>query len=228
MVNHAAEDLISAFIGGCLIGLATTLNYYMYGRITGNSGIFNTLIKFNVKEGLRWKYSFLAGIASIGYLIYLITDNGRWTTSSFTLYFFDPIDAAIGDLHIGGWVLAGILVGIGTKMGNGCTSGHGVCGLPRLSIRSIVAVGTFMGCGIAIATLRYHVEFLRSRQSFGNGFEDAWPITGGVLVAIILAIFIGLTIYMFIKMEEAKDKWDMPIGFCVGLIFGAGLVISGM
>ena len=141
MVNTNAEDLISAFVGGIIIGLAVTLNLAVYGRITGNSGIFNSLIKMSVKGGLRWKYSFLAGISSAGFLIYLITDEGKWKTNSFTLNFFDIKDRdSIIDLHVIGWILAGILVGVGTKMGNGCTSGHGVCGIPRLSIRSITAV----------------------------------------------------------------------------------------
>ena len=56
-----------------------------------------------------------------------------------------------------GFALAGLLVGFGTKLGNGCTSGHGLCGMARLSIRSFVAVGIFLPCAIAIGTLRYYV-----------------------------------------------------------------------
>lgn len=63
---------------------------------------------------------------------------------------------------MGGFFIAGLLVGFGTKVGNGCTSGHGVCGMPRLALRSWVAVGTFMICGIAMSTFRYHVNFLGS------------------------------------------------------------------
>jgi hypothetical protein len=140
MVEHNAEDYLSALLGGIIIGLAATLNLATYGRITGNSSIFNTLIKLSVKDGLKWKFSFFTGLISAGFLIYLITDKGRWETDSFTLYFFDPIDVAIKDLHIVGWVIGGVLVGVGTKMGNGCTSGHGVCGISRFSLRSIAAV----------------------------------------------------------------------------------------
>jgi len=119
MVNTEPEEWISAFIGGCIIGLSATLNLAIFGRITGMSGIFNTLIKFNVQEGVRWKAGFFVGLVSAGYLFYLVTDAGKWKTSSFTLYFFDPMDVAIGNLHIVGWIIAGVLVGIGTKMGNG-------------------------------------------------------------------------------------------------------------
>lgn len=140
MVNHEAVDLVAALIGGILIGLATTLNLATYGRITGNSGIFNSLIKFNMKEGFKWKFSFLSGLLTAAYILYLGTNKGKWETSSFTLYFFDPFDMMVNDLNIAGFIIGGILVGIGTRMGNGCTSGHGVCGIPRFSLRSIVAV----------------------------------------------------------------------------------------
>ena len=63
-------------------------------------------------------------------------------------------------MSIPGWVIGGILVGFGTKMGNGCTSGHGVCGIPRLSKRSIIATGVFMVAGIGMATLRFKYPFL--------------------------------------------------------------------
>lgn len=119
MVNTNAEDLLPALIGGIIIGLATTINLSLYGRITGNSGIFNALIKFNFKEGFLWKLSFFSGICSAGYLFYICTDKGKWENDSFTIYFFDPMKVAIGDLHVIGWIIAGILVGIGTKMGNG-------------------------------------------------------------------------------------------------------------
>lgn len=65
------------------------------------------------------------------------------------------------------WILGGILVGLGTKMANGCTSGHGVCGLPRFAPRSIVATMTFMAAGFAFATLRYYYPFLTNGSSFG-------------------------------------------------------------
>lgn len=228
MVNHDAADLVSATIGGILIGLATTLNMAMYGRITGNSGIFNSLIKFNVKEGLKWKFAFLSGVTAGGYLLYISTDKGKWTNDSFTLYFFDPIEAARSDLHVVGWIIAGILVGVGTRMGNGCTSGHGVCGLPRLSIRSIVAVCTFMGCGFALSTFRHYVPFLENSQSFGSNYEDAWPIVGGSLVLAILVLFVVIMIYFAITAANVAAKLEMPISWAVGFIFGVGLAISGM
>lgn len=228
MVNHEAADLISALIGGILIGLAATLNLITYGRITGNSSIFNTLIKFSIKNGLKWKFSFFSGLTCAGYIIYISTDKGKWQNDSFTLYFFDPIQIAIGDLHVVGWILGGLLVGVGTKMGNGCTSGHGVCGIPRLSIRSITAVCTFMTCGISLATFRHYIPFLTNSQSFGDDFEDAWPIVGGSLIAAIFLVFLIISLIVAIKVDTWQKKIEMPVSFLVGFIFGTGLVVSGM
>jgi uncharacterized membrane protein YedE/YeeE len=126
MVNVKTEDLVAAVIGGVLIGLATTLNLATYGRITGNSSIFNTLIKVDMKEGFKWKFSFFSGLTVASMILYLSTNgNNQWKSDDFTLTLFDPIEVAIGGLHVGGWILGGVLVGIGTRMGNGCTSGHG-------------------------------------------------------------------------------------------------------
>ena len=228
MVNTRAEDYIWATFGGILIGIATTLNLLIYGRITGNSGIFNTLIKLKHDEGLRWKVAFFSGLVASTYLIYLITDKGVWKTSSFDIIFYDPYPVSYAGLHIVGWIIGGILVGVGTRMGNGCTSGHGVCGIPRLSIRSFVAVPTFMGCGIIVATFRHYVPFLDTAQSFGNGFEDAWNIIGGILALWTLLIFFAYMIYVFKISETTAARWEMPISWGIGFLFGLGLVISGM
>ena len=78
---------------------------------------------------------------------------------SLVIKLFDPDLYASLNLNRYGWLLGGFLVGFGTKMGNGCTSGHGVCGIPRLSIRSIIATITFMVFGCAMATFRYNFPF---------------------------------------------------------------------
>lgn len=229
MVHIEAEDMILAFIGGAIIGLATTLNLATYGRITGNSGIFNSLIKFSFKEGFRWKYSFFSGLIAASYMIFLIVGSkGGWTTENFSIIFFDPYDDNIKDLHIAGWIIGGFLVGVGTRMGNGCTSGHGVCGIPRFSIRSIVAVCTFMATGIALATLRAYEPFLDNTNSFGKDFQEAWKYVGGVLALITLLVYLVYMAIVFVKSETTEDKYEMPISWVVGFLFGIGLVLSGM
>ena len=124
-------DVLQPFIGGCLIGLATTIMLYVNGRITGNSGILGGLWTLNFKTD-AWKIFYLAGLV-LGTLLYDFIGGDV----DYQLKADYPII-----------IVAGLLVGYGTRLGSGCTSGHGICGLARFSKRSLVATLTFMGTGI--------------------------------------------------------------------------------
>ncbi|PZV00869.1 MAG: YeeE/YedE family protein [Leptolyngbya sp.] len=126
--------------GGILIGLSATLLLAFNGRITGISGMVNGAITFAAAESWRWL--FLLGLVAGG-LIYEYALAPQPTPT----YAFAPATM----------VVAGLLVGFGTRMGNGCTSGHGVCGLGRLSGRSLVAVLTFMVAGIVTVFITRHL-----------------------------------------------------------------------
>ena len=129
---------LPALLGGALIGLAATLLYAGIGRIAGISGILGNAFEQAVERG--WRVAFLLG---------LIGGAGAWFTFS---------DAPVRQGFPLPWLLAaGLLVGFGTRLGNGCTSGHGICGLARLSRRSLVAVLAFMASGIATVYLLRHV-----------------------------------------------------------------------
>jgi uncharacterized membrane protein YedE/YeeE len=110
-----------------------------------------------------------------------------------TIYMFDSNEYANANLDIFGWIFGGILVGVGTRMGNGCTSGHGVCGLPRLAPRSFAATSTFMGLGFFIGTLRYYVPFLQESPNFGHTYEEVW---GWIAFSIFILLLLYL-IYIF-------------------------------
>jgi uncharacterized protein len=130
-------NILQPLVGGMLIGIAATLLLLLAGRIAGISGIVAGL--FQPRSGDRgWRLAFVAGLFGTGALIAAI-----WPTA-FAIEITRPI-----------WlvVLAGLLVGFGTRLGNGCTSGHGVCGLSRLSARSAAVTVTFMATGILTATL---------------------------------------------------------------------------
>lgn len=106
-------------------------------------------------------------------------------------------------------------------MANGCTSGHGVCGLPRFAPRSIVATMTFMAAGFALATLRYYYPFLTSGPSFGSTYPKVWRwVSLGILVALNCA-----AIFFIATLGKLKE---MILNYIFGLFFGLGLVISGM
>ncbi|HEU0221723.1 MAG TPA: YeeE/YedE thiosulfate transporter family protein [Paracoccaceae bacterium] len=126
-------DWILGLIGGALIGAAAALLLLANGRIMGVSGILGGLVGPRLATDWPERALFLAGLLASAALYRLA--GGQ----------FDVTVTGSSALL----VAAGLLVGIGTRMGSGCTSGHGVCGIPRLSIRSIVAVPVFMATAIA-------------------------------------------------------------------------------
>ena len=106
-------------------------------------------------------------------------------------------------LSIIGFFVSGFLVGFGTKMANGCTSGHGVCGLPRLSKRSFAAVGTFLIFGLGFATLRYHVKFLESDFILSKKKKDDIILSENI-VKIISIVFFCLTIIIHTREVSGR------------------------
>lgn len=131
---------IQAFAGGLLIGAAALLLFAALGRIAGISGITFGLLWGEAGDKL-WRVLFLLGLAVGGIVAVAI---GFPLASEGTLA--QPMQAPL-------LILAGLLVGVGTRLGNGCTSGHGICGLARLSPRSLTAVMAFMAAGFITATL---------------------------------------------------------------------------
>ncbi len=132
---------VSAFSGGILIGLAATLFLLFNGRIAGISGIMGGLMGLQRSE-LGWRLAFLSGIVIGAFLFNLLQSDPFHPRANF------PV-----------WILAlgGFLVGFGTRMGNGCTSGHAVCGIARLSLRSLVATITFMATGFITVFIVRHL-----------------------------------------------------------------------
>lgn len=128
-----------ALLGGVLIGLAAAALLFFNGRIAGISGIVNGLAGQGAGER-GWRIAFLLGLAGAGVLVMKLT--GQVSVSPATT----PV-----------LVLAGLLVGFGTRLGNGCTSGHGVCGLARLSLRSLVAVLVFMTAAVLTVVVTRHL-----------------------------------------------------------------------
>ena len=132
---------LSAGIGGAMIGLSAALMMILTGRIAGISGILGGLM--TTRNGdMPWRVAFLAGLIvapllglSLGYIVDPPAMPSSWIVV----------------------IVAGLLVGFGTRLGSGCTSGHGVCGIARLSPRSIVATLVFMAVAIAVVAIQRHV-----------------------------------------------------------------------
>ncbi|TAL77254.1 MAG: YeeE/YedE family protein [Burkholderiaceae bacterium] len=130
----------SALGGGVLIGLAAALYVLFNGRVAGVSGVLGGLLRPRPTD-VAWRLAFVAGLVLTPTLFLLL---GRPQTV--------PIGTGYGAL-----VLAGLLVGTGTRFGSGCTSGHGVCGVSRLSPRSMVATAAFMAAGFATVYVIRHL-----------------------------------------------------------------------
>jgi hypothetical protein len=130
----------TSLLGGVLIGLAAAAFVLLNGRIAGISGILGGMLR-PARGDLGWRLAFLAGLVGAP-LAYALVHALPVVT----------IDAGNGAL-----VVAGLLVGIGTRYGSGCTSGHGVCGLSRLSPRSLVATAAFMLAGFATVFVVRHL-----------------------------------------------------------------------
>lgn len=122
---------VASLVGGLLIGLAALALMAFNGQVAGISSILSDAVAPE-SGGRRWRGLFLAGLLAGGVLTYAFLPGAFETT----------LDRSIGAL-----IFAGLLVGFGTKLGGGCTSGHGVCGIGRLSKRSVVATITFMATG---------------------------------------------------------------------------------
>ena len=136
--NHFTP--LAALAGGVLIGIAAAMFALLNGRIAGISGVLGGLLRPSSGD-TAWRVAFVLGLVGAP-LVYLL----------FAALPKPQIDAGYGEL-----ILAGLLVGAGTRYGSGCTSGHGVCGLSRLSPRSLVATAAFMGAGFVTVFVTRHL-----------------------------------------------------------------------
>ncbi len=129
-----------ALFGGILIGISAALLLAFNGRIAGISGILYNLVFNPLSSAERgWRIAFLVGLMAGGYFMLPVEFELRQGYSQWLL------------------IASGLAVGIGTRIGNGCTSGHGICGISRVSIRSLAATGIFMASGIATVYFMRHL-----------------------------------------------------------------------
>jgi uncharacterized membrane protein YedE/YeeE len=131
------NEYLTAIGGGALIGLSSVLLLWLNGRIAGISGIVNGLFRTRWADA-GWRLAFVAGLIAGGLFYHVLSGEALMSRTDYPLALT---------------IIAGLLVGFGTRLGGGCTSGHGVCGVGRLSIRSIVATVLFVLIGMATATI---------------------------------------------------------------------------
>lgn len=225
---HLAEniDFQSGAIGGLIIGVASSGFLLITGRLTGISGtVENCLVP---SDGTKtWNWSYIAGLVTAGLLTHAIHVDSVSTGSHNT-----------GTVET---ILAGILVGFGTRMGTGCTSGHGISGLPRFSLRSLIAVLTFMGSGALAA---YAKHFLSDATLSFLSRPIELPLPNNQLARVYGPAIISY--FLLHNMLKARDSTlgkvlkpaaitsyktyvlDHLSAYAAGLTFGCGLTVSGM
>lgn len=137
----ADANIIGGLLGGALIGLAAALLLALNGRIAGISGILGGLLTAHQSSERFWRLAFLCGLVA-GAALY------RWLHGTLPLQLQSELPGLLG---------AGLLVGFGARLGSGCTSGHGVCGLARLSPRSLAATMTFIILAIVTVYITRHI-----------------------------------------------------------------------
>lgn len=133
------DTILMPILGGILIGISSSILLYGLGEIAGVSGVFASSFLSTPRSSEKWKYFFISGLILGGIIMKIISPE------LFEYSFIGSIPLTI---------VAGLLVGFGTRLGSGCTSGHGVCGLPRKSARSLIATCTFMIFGVITVYLK--------------------------------------------------------------------------
>ncbi|CAG9316180.1 unnamed protein product [Blepharisma stoltei] len=222
LIDWNTDAVILALLGGSLISLATILNLLFMGRVTGISGMVFTVVKLNTREGLFWKISFLLGLVSAVLFFKNFVGDAIWN-----IKIFDGKEAELG-ITMNEWIIGSLLVGIGTQWGNGCTSGHAVCGIPRLSPRSIIATLIFMFFGVVTATLKQNKPFQREEFILEpKMFEIIVKVSQLIFITLYGVYFFAVFIYS-ISSRPIKNKFEPVFSFIIGNVFGSGLVLAGM
>ncbi|CAK75460.1 unnamed protein product (macronuclear) [Paramecium tetraurelia] len=209
------SDLFLGFIGGIMIGVACSMYYITKGRITGISGIYYGVITFNWSE-FYWKLSVLCSIVFATGLMYQVYGDERIMESSSLAFNEIPQITSLSTTLAG---ISGLLIGIGSKLCNGCTTSHGFCGLARISLRSFVAFSLFILFGMisSYITMSEHKEDGQEKYNYNH--------VSIIMIGLSLVLLSGTLLGAYLN----KDQFiDTVVGIPAGLLLGIGVVFSGM
>ena len=219
-MNMQASDAYMAAIGGLLIAISSSLHYYLYGRITGMSGMLFNVVGFKFGPLFPLRTCFVIGLITIVDLLHLFVGD---TLNGQKVLGYDNLEVNLPALIFGG-----LFIGLGVRFGGGCTSGHGVCGLPRKSKRSLIAVAMFMTTAIMTATIIYYAPTSPFVYSKNSTAEEYYSYIPRAILSLYQLGFIVLIIYNLFATMSLIDKFSPILYFLFGIIFGLGLLISGM
>ena len=215
-INWQNESTALCFVGGLLVGTVAGCRMLLKGKITGISGILSRATDWTINPGLHQKFLsiiFVAGLIAGGGIasMYLPDAFEDWTT-----------------LPLGRLIPAGFILGIGVRMGSGCTSGHGICGISSLRLRSLCATTTFMFTGFITAMSANTSSFLPPFQNtlpYGPALAVAFV---GIASCILIAI-VGVHFRELIMGNEAySDRFHTITEFIFGINFALAMSVANM
>ena len=219
MDEHIGQKIGMALFGGALIAVSSSLNYIFFGKITGLSGYLSYVLGFKFGPIFHLRLCFLVGMVTVVDLYYNFSGRYMWG-----LEVLDKEE----DINIVSWILGGLLIGIGVRWGGGCTSGHGVCGLPRYSKRSLIAVCTFMSTGIATASINAAIGPLPPELKFDQNSKYFYSILPRIVLSLYQLTALAYILYYLFKSRSRVQQLSPIAYFTLGCILGMGLLISGM
>jgi len=224
---------IESSVGGLLIGLSSSAHLFLNGDISGMSGIAGSCIRGVTVQG-KEQFMTLPWIKSFLYILGLII-GGAMLRGFIAPQQFLVIPHSNPSQYLM-FALGGLLVGIGTQLANGCTSGHMICGIARLSKRSFAAVMTFCGVAFLMVKLFHSIDMLNDllNQEPSQGKLPFYTLPSWqyslVLIAILLAVVIvyALVILTAKRAPNTKNVLLLPLYLFDGFVFALGLGLSGM
>jgi uncharacterized protein len=214
-----ADDIAlgKGLLGGLIVGSSAVIMMYVSGKITGLSGITRSTLTADTET---WQYAYVIGLISCGKFVHIYAPN------------LFP-DSSSSNVSIPAIILAGTLVGYGTRLGSGCTSGHGICGLGRWSPRSLTAVVTFMTTGMITAAIANHPSVIPYLQA-----DIPWKVNSFTQAILPTVLMFGVSKLFALRRSvrtapnsaSNKDSTTLKslIAFGCSLLFGSGLVVSEM
>jgi uncharacterized membrane protein YedE/YeeE len=213
---------LKALLGGAMIGSASGVLLLLTGNIMGASGIASSALlkptQLLTDQSQHWKLVFLAS--------FLLTTNAFFSVP------FDRSDPAAATLSPLGYGLAGLFVGFGTKLSNGCTSGHGICGLARLSKRSMAAVATFMASAVATTYLTQVspllTKFTSVLQVEAAQQTHSQPLLGVASALTLLTVVASAVAPWFRQKKDENGQARILPAIASGSMFASGLYIGQM
>eukprot|EP00605_Chrysophyceae_sp_TOSAG23-4_P000600 GSChrysophyteH1.ASY1.ANO1.677.1 assembled CDS len=195
-------DAVKASCGGLIIGISVSLLYSLYGNLTGISGFVGKVIKPNSSSSYHWELPYLCGLYAGGYIYIQCTEGSTLTTLALPTWMY---------------IVGGACVGFGSRVGCGCTSGHGISGLARLSPRSFAGVAAFLTFGVVSANVFHNTDLISYEGEIDN---EAWYQSSTAGGAVLLAM--SLLPMLLDQNLKALHAW------LFGAIFAIGLSLSGM